>query len=105
MELTDRRLYEGTAVEDYLRVTLTDEEDVPDAIARLRAIYPNIMRLDYDNRRTRMNAELLGAEAVESKSPLELFDEFYQRQNNAPMSDEQRAFVEGLIAKIWGDEA
>jgi len=105
MELTDRRLYEGTNVEDYLRVTLTDEEDVPDAIARLRAIYPNIMRLDYDNRRTRMNAELLGAEAVESKSPLELFDEFYQRQNNAPMSDEQRAFVEGLIAKIWGDEA
>ncbi len=105
MELTDRRLYEGTNVEDYLRVTLTDEEDVPDAIARLRTIYPNIMRLDYDNRRTRMNAELLGAEAVESKSPLELFDEFYQRQNNAPMSDEQRAFVEGLIAKIWRDEA
>lgn len=105
MELTDRRLYEGTNVEDYLRVTLTDEEDVPDAIARLRAIYPNIMRLDYDNRRTRMNAELLGAEAVESKSPLELFDEFYQKQNNGPMSDEQRAFVEGLIAKIWGDEA
>ena len=40
-------------MDDYLHVVLTDEEDVPDALARLRTIYPNIMKLDYDNRRTR----------------------------------------------------
>ena len=53
MELTDRRNYDGTAVDDYLHITLTDEQDVPDALARLRVIYPNLMRLDYDNLRTR----------------------------------------------------
>ena len=36
MELTDRRNYDGTAVDDYLHITLTDEQDVPDALARLR---------------------------------------------------------------------
>ena len=45
MELTDRSRYEGTAVDDYLHITLTDEQDVPDALARLRVIYPNLMQL------------------------------------------------------------
>ena len=40
-------------MDDYLHITLTDEQDVPDALARLRVIYPNLMRLDYDNLRTR----------------------------------------------------
>ena len=104
MELTDRRTYAGTATDDYLRVTLTDEEDVPEAIARLRAIYPNIMRLDYDNRRTRAGARLEEIEAAERKSPLELFEEFYRRQNNAPLGEEQRAFAADLIERIWRDE-
>ena len=51
-ELTDRR-YAGTAVDDYLHITLTDEQDVPEALAKLRVIYPNLLRLDYDNARTR----------------------------------------------------
>ena len=58
MELTDRRSYAGTASDDYLHITLTDEQDVPDALARLRVIYPNLMRLDYDNLRTRTQDDL-----------------------------------------------
>ena len=53
MELTARANYEGTAVDDYLHITLTDEEDIPDVIGKLRVIYPNLMKLDYDNARTR----------------------------------------------------
>ena len=85
-------------------MTLTDEEDVPDAMARLRIIYPNLMRLDYDNRRTRAGAAPVEETESEQKSPLELFAEFYERQNNGPMSEEQRNFAEGLIEKIWEDE-
>ena len=62
MELTDRRCYEGTAVDDYLYITLTDEQDVPDALARLRVIYPNLMQLDYDNQRTRQQQEISAPE-------------------------------------------
>ncbi len=71
MELTDRRNYEGTAVDDYLHITLTDEQDVPDALARLRVIYPNLMQLDYDNQRTRQQQEICAPERTESISPLE----------------------------------
>ena len=52
-ELTNRENYEGTAVGDYLAVTLTDEEDIPGVMGRLSSIYPHIMKLEYDNRRTR----------------------------------------------------
>lgn len=103
MELTDRKNYAGTAVDDYLHVTLTDEEDIPDAIGRLRAVYPNIMKLDYDNKRTQGGGALENPEDVEAKSPMELFAEFYEKQNNAAMSDEQRDFCEKLISDIWED--
>lgn len=100
-ELTSRKNYEGTAVDDYLHITLTDEEDVLDAVGKLRVIYPNLMRLDYDNRRTRENTEITGANDVEQKTPLELVQDFYRQQNNQEMDEEQTAFVSGLIEEIW----
>lgn len=101
MELTAKRRYEGSKTDDYLHITLTDEEDIPDAVGKLRVIYPNLMKLDYDNRRTRsgMRPELL--EADRRRPPLELFAEFYEIQNNQPMSEEQKKFADGLIQTIW----
>ena len=90
--------------EDYLHVTLTDEEDVPDAVMKLRLVYPNLMKLDYDNRRTRSNYVIEAAEDVERRSPLDLFDDLYEKQNGARMSELQRGFAGGLIEKIWEDE-
>ena len=101
-ELTALSFYKDTTFQsDYLYITLTDEDDIPDAIGKLRAIYPYIMKLDYDNTRTRENRAIDGAEAVERKSPLALFSEFYELQNNQPMSDKQRAFAAELMEKIW----
>ena len=107
MELTDRRNYEGTAVDDYLHITLTDEQDIPEALARLRVIYPNLMRLDYDNLRTREDQEITAPERAESITPLEHFSAFYQLQNNQPLTAEQAAFCQQLIEEIWkeGEDA
>ena len=102
-EVTAKSFYENTAVEDYLHITLTDEEDVPEAVARLRVIYPNLMKLSYDNTRTRSNASIDGAVDVQSKSPLELFGELYALQNNQPMSEIQQEFMGKLIETIWED--
>ena len=102
-EVTARKFYEGTPVEDFLHITLTDEEDVPEAMARLRVIYPNLMKLTYDNTRTRSNAVIDGAVDVQRKSPLELFGELYEQQNNQPMSRIQQTFLEDLIESIWED--
>lgn len=103
-ELTARGYYEGTTYQrDYLHITLTDEEDIPDAVAKLRTIYPYIMKLDYDNARTRQNHEITGADEVERKPPIALFAEFYELQNNQPMSDEQYDFAAALMREIWED--
>ncbi|MCI8983782.1 MAG: exonuclease SbcCD subunit D [Hungatella sp.] len=100
-ELTNRKNYEGTRVDDYLHITLTDEEDIVDAMGKLRVVYPNLMKLDYDNQRTRENRELTGGETEESRAPLELIMDFYEKQNNQPMNEKQRALVSELMEKVW----
>ena len=99
-ELTLKANYEGTAVDDYLHVVLTDEDDVPDALAKLRTVYPNIMKLDYDNTRTRNTNAGTVPEATERKSEIELFEAFFEQQNGRPMSEEQRVFSVRLLEKI-----
>ena len=86
-------------------ITLTDEEDVPNAIGKLRAIYPNLMKLDYDNTRTRGAVQLEEAAPVEELSPLDLFAQFYRQQNNQPMTQAQTDFVRDLIETIWEEDA
>lgn len=104
-ELTAKSYYDGTSlISDYLRITLTDEDDVPEAAAKLRVIYKGLMELRYDNARTRKNAEINGATDVEKKTPTELFSEFFELQNNAPMSEEQRELVEQIVESIWEEE-
>ncbi len=100
IEVTAKSFYENSDCEDYLQVTLTDEEDVPDGMAKLRTIYPNLMRLEYDNKRTRSHVEVTATERVEEKSELELFQEFYELQNNQSMTEQQKAFVEALLERI-----
>ena len=101
-ELTARDFYKDTTwQEDYTHITLTDEEDIPDAIGRLRAVYHNLMKLDYDNRRTRAGGALQAPAAVEEQRPIELFAQFFEKQNGRPLSDEQRALTEKLIETIW----
>lgn len=104
MEITARDFYEGTDTDDYLHITLTDEEDIPDVIGKLRVIYPNIMTMDYDNNRTRRNHNIEGADSVEAKTPLGLLQEFYQLQNGKPMSEEQSLFADNMINKIWEEK-
>ena len=105
LAVTEKSFYDGTATDDYLHITLTDEEDVPNAIGKLRAIYPNLMKLDYDNTRTRGAVQLEEAAPVEELSPLDLFAQFYRQQNSQPMTQAQTDFVRDLIETIWEEDA
>lgn len=100
-QLTAREQYAGTAVNDYLHIILTDEEDVPEAVGRLRVIYPNLMKLSYDNARTRKDTAVEDSGDVTHRSPMELFEELYALQNNQPMSQVQRAYVRQLMETVW----
>ena len=88
-----------------MRIILTDEEDVIGALGSLRAIYPNIMRLEYDNTRTRSEAIVPDAEGNDGRTPLEIFNNLYEIQNGKPMDEEQSGLVGGLIEKVWGEDS
>ena len=103
MDITARDFYEGTNYrEDYVHVTLTDDEDIPEVIGKLRTVYGNLMKLDYDNARTRSGGTVTDiAGKGDEKTPAELFGELYEAQNGAAMSAEQKALLETLIEDIW----
>lgn len=96
-KITDKSFYQESPNDDYLHIILTDEDDIPDAIGKLRRIYPNLMKLSYDNKRTRANGIVDGGAATEQKSEIQLFEELYEKQNNQLFSDEQREFLTQLI--------
>ena len=101
-ELTLRANYEGTATDDYIHATLTDEIEIPDAARHLQVIYLNLMKLDYDNARTRgQGSERLELEQLEEKSPLDLFSELFEKQNHKEMTEEQARYVQAQMEKIW----
>lgn len=105
-ELTLLEFYQGTTYQqDYVHITLTDEEDVPNAVGKLRTIYHNLMKLDYDNQRTRAGGVADWVEDLERKSPMELLEEFYEQQNGRPMDQIQRDFARELMEQIWEGEA
>ena len=102
-ELTLRDNYLNTNTDDFLHVTLTDEQDIPYAVDKLRNIYPNLIQLAYDNRRTRNTQEVKATEDAVVLTPSDLFEQFFETQNNQPMSDDQRAYLQSVIEKIWED--
>ena len=104
-EIMLKDFYEGSTLRnDYLHITLTDEDDVQDVITKLRVVYKNIMKLDYDNQRTRNSAEINLINDMESKSPLELFDIFYESRNGQHLNDIQKDFMRNIIEDIWRDK-
>lgn len=103
-EVMSRAFYSRFDPEDYMHVTLTDELDVPDAMGKLRTVYHNLMKLDYDNARTRNSMEETGELSdMEKKSPMELFQELYRKQNHQDMSEEQKTFLKEMMEGIWED--
>jgi len=94
---SDPAFYKNENTEDYLHIILTDEEDVPEAVGKLRVIYPNLLKLSYDNTRTRTSSIIETADNVQRKTELQLFEELFEQQNNQPMSDEQRNYLQDLI--------
>ena len=104
-ELITKTSYENTNTDDYIHVTLTDEFNVTDAIQKLRVIYKNIMKLEYDNMRTRESRKInLDDMVIENKNPLEIFSEFYKLQNNQEMDDEQKEIIKKIMEEVWEEK-
>lgn len=99
-ELTSRKNYENTDTDAYIHVTLTDDGDIHDAVGRLRTIYPNIMLLDYDNRRTRSAEEAGWDSSGKEKSEIDFFAELFELQNGRAMDEEEQRMIAGVFEQI-----
>ena len=89
-------------VNDYLHVVLTDEDYVIDAIGKLRKVYPNVLKIDYDNERTKDNINLKNSVSgdVTKRSELDIFKEFYMNQNHIELDDDRIKILENIIKDI-----
>ena len=65
-----------TEPEDYMYVTLTDEEMILDALLKIRRIYPNVLKLDYNNRHTADIENFDITQTASQKSFPEIIDGF-----------------------------
>lgn len=103
-EILEEARKKGEPRTDYYHMILTDETDVVDALSRLREYYPNIMLLDYDNRRTRSQKEVEQMDRVEERTPGELFAALYEQQNGQEMDSDRKEYLDGLIREIWEEQ-
>lgn len=103
-EVMSKEFYEGTNTDDYIHIILTDEIDEVNALGKLRTVYPNLIKLEYDNQRTRAMGNVSFIENANLKTPFELISELYEKQNGIKMSDEQIDFVNNLFDQIKSGE-
>ena len=101
--LMSKDSYDDENRKDYIKVILTDEQEIPEVMGKMRTVYPNIMMLEYDNKRTRTMVDMQGAKVVEQKKPIEYFKEFYEQQNGVGIDEEQERTLLELMKEIWGD--
>jgi len=85
---------------DYIGITLTDEEEIPSGVDKLRNVFPNLMSVEYDNSRTRINSQIENLDDVKGISPLELFDMLYEQQNARHLSDVQKKYLAAMIERL-----
>ena len=98
-KITSEEFYKELKKEDYYRAVLTDEDDILNAIGKLKSIYPNLMSMEYDNTRTRSYSVVDNVETGETKSPLDYFEEFFEKQNGRKMSEKQRNYLLEILGE------
>lgn len=97
--------FPGLDTASFLHVTLLDEQDVAEAFARLSSVYPNLMRMEYDNLRTREKKQLAIPEPEKKSGPVEMFSLLYETMNNQPLTERQKDYLTKKIEAIWKGEA
>ncbi len=97
-ELLNKENYKDTNTQDYIKAIITNKEPVYDAIGQIRRVYPNTLSLEISNIKSSIqNVELENIEELKQKDEFELFDDFYEFQNNIRLDDEQKKIIKDII--------
>lgn len=97
-ELLNEENYKDTNTQDYIKAIITNKEPIYDAIGQIRRVYPNTLSLEISNVKSSIqNVELENIENLKQKDELELFDDFYEFQNNIRLDEEQKKIIKEII--------
>ncbi len=86
-ELLDQQ--EVTATEDFIYATLTDEEIISDVMGIFQQVYPNTVKIDYDNSHTREMEQIDISKIAENRSFEELIGDFYRQVYSCEIGEEE----------------
>lgn len=88
--------------EDYMHVILTDEEQILDAIGKVRTIYPNVMQISFKNRRQmkQLESAQIKEDQISDQSPAELFEQFYKMQNHIDLDEKRLQLVLSVFEEV-----
>ena len=100
--VTDKTFCETVDTDSYVQVTLLDEWDIPNAFGKLATVYPNLMQMRYENRRTSGSQDIISEEDNSEMKPAELFAHFFELMNNQPLTKAQEEYMCEQIEAIWG---
>lgn len=86
-ELLDKKNVK--APEDFIYATLTDEDIINDVMGIFQQVYPNTVRIDYDNSHTREIEQVDISKIADNKSFPELIGDFYRLMYGCEITEEE----------------
>jgi len=99
--LLSGELPEQGSNEDYMHITLTNEDEIVDPMGKLRSIYPNIMHLGFENSRTDAATSIMtDSETIKKLSDYELFAQFFLEAQGSTMSEDQAEIIRQLLDRV-----
>lgn len=90
-----------TDPDDYMYITLTDEDIITDAMGIVQQYYPNTVKIDYDNSHTKEIENFEVGESTAERPFKEIIADFYQKIYGTEISDEEMR-VMMLVAEEAG---
>lgn len=94
---------DSSGKEDYLRIVLTDEGELLEPMAKLRQVYPNVMVLELKRRYETFKGSQLTQEARSTKSPQELFADFYEHHRGEALHEAGRQVIDETMKTLKGE--
>lgn len=101
-ELMSPDYYKNIDTQSYVHVILTNDTAEPDAMNKLRTVYPNIMKIDYCNITTESEQEIEDSQDLLVAKPIEFVRNFYEEMYGKSMNDNQEKYINNIIEEIWG---
>jgi len=93
-----------TAADDYIYATLTDEDYITDAMGIFQQVYPNTVRIDYENKHTREIHQVDIENITDNKTFEQMISEFYRQMYGCDISEEEYRVMQEIARKAGVDD-